>query len=30
MAAQYVGLFPIVALMGLALYNDVFHLAGRG
>lgn len=30
MAAQYVGLFLIVALMGLALYNDVFHLAGRG
>jgi len=29
-AAQYVGLFVIVALMSLALYNDVFHLASRG
>lgn len=29
-AAQYAGLFLIVALMSLALYNDVFHLTGRG
>jgi regulator of sigma E protease len=29
-AAQFVGLFLIVALMSLALYNDVFHLASRG
>ena len=29
-AAQYVGLFLIVALMSLALYNDVFHIASRG
>lgn len=29
-AGQYLGLAVIVALMGLALYNDVFRIAGQG